>query len=71
MTDTPHPREWVSATRLPDDAFRVIAQLTVVSYLKEDGTTGYTVHTAGDMPMTTYLGLTVIAQDHIKEWGRS
>lgn len=56
---------------VPDDAAIVTAELLVLSYVRDDGSNGYSVHTRGDMPMTTFLGLTVIAQDEIKEWGRT
>jgi hypothetical protein len=54
---------------LPPDAAFATARLVVTAYVREDGTNGYAVACSGDAPMTTYLGLTVIAQEHIKEWG--
>lgn len=52
----------------PPDCAMVTAQLVIFAYMREDGTSGYAVHAKGDMPMTTYLGLTVLAQDEIKQW---
>ena len=54
--------------RLPDDAAVVTASLLITAYVREDGTQGYTVQADGEAPMTTYLGLTVVAQEEIKEW---
>lgn len=54
-------------TEIPDGAM-VTAEIHVVAFLEEDGTSNYVIHTRGDSPMTTYLGLTVIAQDEIKRW---
>ncbi len=44
-------------------------RLTVVSYITPEGAGGYAVGTRGSAQMLTYLGMTVIAQDQIKEWG--
>jgi hypothetical protein len=54
----------------PPDCARVTAQLVILAYMRDDGTNGYAVHAKGDMPSTTYLGLTVLAQEEIKGWGR-
>lgn len=54
----------------PEDAAMLTAELLIVAYVRDDGTNGYMVHARGDMPATTYLGLTVMAQDEIKEWAR-
>lgn len=53
---------------LPDDAVET-SRLTVVSYLTPAGASAYAVGTRGSAQMLTYLGMTVIAQDYIKEWG--
>lgn len=51
----------------PDQAMET-ARLTVTSYIRDDGSNGYQVHAKGDVPMTSYLGLTVIAQREIERW---
>lgn len=56
-------------TPRPDDAAMIVAQLVCLCYLREDGSRGYAVHCKGEEPMTSYLGLTVVAQEHIREWG--
>lgn len=53
---------------LPDGAIRSHA-LTVVSYLTPGGGSAYAVHTEGDAPMTSYLGLLIVAQQEILHWG--
>jgi hypothetical protein len=52
----------------PDDAAIVTAELLIVAYVRDDGSNGYMVHARGDMPATTYLGLTVRAQKEIERW---
>jgi uncharacterized OB-fold protein len=54
----------------PEDAAVLTAELLIVAYVRTDGTNGYMVQARGEMPATTYLGMTVMAQDEIKEWGR-
>lgn len=44
------------------------AVLLIVGYLNADGAPCYTVATKGESPMTTYLGLTVLAQQHLAQW---
>lgn len=56
---------------IPDEAALVTAELVIVSYVRDDGSAGYSVHTKGEAPMTTFLGLTVVAQDHLRDWGRA
>lgn len=51
----------------PDQAMET-ARLTITSYIRDDGSNGYQVHAKGDVPMTSYLGLTVIAQREIERW---
>jgi hypothetical protein len=55
----------------PPDASVVIAELLVVAYIDEDGNNAYMTHARGDMPASTFLGLTVLAQNDIQEWGRN
>ena len=55
----------------PDDAAMITAELLIVSYINEDGNNSYMVQARGEMPASTYLGMTVLAQDDIKEWGKS
>lgn len=55
--------------QLPEDCARVTAELIAITYIGDDGHSGYAVVTRGDMPMTTFLGLSVLAQDYIKNWG--
>ena len=52
----------------PSNASVITAELLVVAYIKEDGSNGYMVSARGDMPASTYLGLTVYAQQEILEW---
>jgi hypothetical protein len=52
----------------PDEVALVSATLVVVSYLRHDGTSGYFVQAVGDVPATTFLGLTVVAQHTIIGW---
>lgn len=52
----------------PADAAILTAELLIVGYVKADGTNGFMVHTRGDMPATTFLGLTVMAQRKIEKW---
>lgn len=59
----------ITTIRPPDCAY-VTAQLVILAYMRDDGTSGYAVHAQGDMPSTTYLGLTVLAQEEIKGWAR-
>lgn len=54
---------------LPEDCAIVTATLTIVSYLRDDGEQGYAIDTKGDAPMTTYQGLTVVAQQELHKWG--
>ena len=49
----------------------ITAELLIVSYINEDGNNSYMVQARGEMPASTYLGMTVLAQDDIKEWGKS
>lgn len=53
---------------LPEDCAMVTSQLTVLSYIRQDGSAGYIVRTKGDMPMSSFLGLTVLAQQDILDW---
>lgn len=53
----------------PVDAALITAELLIVGYIREDGSNGFMVHARGDMPSSTFLGLTVLAQDEIKGWG--
>ena len=55
-------------TPAPPDQAMETARLTITSYIRDDGSNGYQVHAKGDVPMTTYLGLTVIAQREIERW---
>lgn len=59
-----------SGLDVPEGSFET-ARLTIVAYVREDGSHGYGVHATGDSPMSTYLGLTVVAQDDIKAWGNA
>ena len=43
-------------------------RVTIISYLTPDGGAAYTVDTRGDLPMTSYLGLLVVAQQEILRW---
>lgn len=47
----------------------IIAQLVAISYMDEDGKTKYYVSCKGDAASTSYLGLTVVAQQEIAKWG--
>jgi hypothetical protein len=52
------------------DGDLVVASLVVVSSINEDGSLSFSVVARGDAPMTTYLGLTVVAQQEILKWGK-
>lgn len=54
---------------IPEDGEFETARLTITSFIRPDGSQGYGVHARGDAPMTTFLGLTIVAQEHIKKWG--
>lgn len=43
--------------------------LILTSYLTPEGQSAYTVETLGDAPMTSYLGLLVVAQQEVLKWG--
>ena len=43
-------------------------RITVVSYITEDGGAAYVVDTNGEVPMTSFLGLLVVAQQEILHW---
>lgn len=58
------------AITLPDDAAIITAQLTVITYVTNEGKQAYSIHTKGDANMTTFLGMTVVAQRQIEEWGK-
>lgn len=47
----------------------VTERITVTQYLRPDGQSGYALHTTGDGPMTTYLGLLMAAQYQVLKWG--
>jgi hypothetical protein len=64
MTESTHPIQ----VELPEECAMVTSHLVVVAYIREDGSSGYIVETKGDMPMTQYLGLTVLAQQEIIDW---
>ena len=55
------------SVELPDGCIES-HRVTIVSYLTPDGGSAYLVDTAGDMPMTSYLGLLVVAQQEILQW---
>lgn len=59
--------DWLPGTELPEGSM-VTACLVVVSYLDSDGSMCYGVATRGESPMTSYLGLTVLAQQRLMEW---
>ncbi len=61
-------REDTIPVPMPEDAAVITARLAVIAYVREDGSNGYMVWADGDMPMTTYLGMTVIAQQDICGW---
>lgn len=54
---------------LPHDSTIITETLIVIGYLDAHGTRRTGVITRGESPMTTYLGLTVVAQDKIRQWG--
>lgn len=56
---------------VPDEAAVVMNTIIINSYLREDGSAGYSVETRGEAPMTTYLGLLVVAQDDVLQWRRN
>lgn len=64
------PRRHQINLRLPDDCAVVTAELIAITYISDDGTSGYAVVTRGDMPMTTFLGLATLAEQNILAWGR-
>lgn len=53
---------------LHEDVALINARLIVYSVVHKDGTNGFIVRANGDAPMTTYLGLTVVAQREIQSW---
>lgn len=57
-----------SGVDLPDGAVQSHS-ITIVSYLTQDGGAAYAVHTSGEASMTSYLGLLVVAQQQILQWG--
>lgn len=44
-------------------------RITVLSYLDTDGVNKYAVDAKGNAPMTSYLGLLVVAQRDVLGWG--
>jgi hypothetical protein len=54
---------------VPDDVEIMTAGIFIGTYIREDGSNGYWVHTRGQAPMTTFLGMTLLAQEAIKQWG--
>lgn len=55
----------ITSFELPNDCAIVIDQLLIVSYLKPDGSNAYMIATRGQGMITSFLGLTVVAQDHL------
>lgn len=53
---------------LPEDLALVECELLVVGYIDKEGNRSYYVRARGDSPATTYLGLTVVAQQDIWSW---
>jgi len=58
---------WLPNTELPEGSLPTAA-LLVVTYIDSDGINQYMLATKGDMPSTTYLGMTVKAQHDIINW---
>lgn len=54
--------------KVPEGAM-VTGCLSVAAYISPDGTNSYVVAARGDLPMTTYLGLLVAAQQEVLGWG--
>jgi hypothetical protein len=52
----------------PEDFALPTAQLFVMQYIKKDGGTAWCFQTRGNGEISTYLGLTLIAQDELNEW---
>lgn len=59
--------DWMPKVRLPKGAMPV-ATLVIVGYLNEKGENEYMVVAKGEVPGTTFLGLTVCAQSEILTW---
>lgn len=59
--------DWMPDPALPEGGIPTAA-LTVVCYLNPHGEAAYVVGFKGDSPMTSYLGMTVLAQQEIVAW---
>ena len=53
---------------LPEGAIETHT-LNIVSYITPEGGNAYAVSTTGNAPMTSYLGLLIVAQQEILKWG--
>lgn len=62
--------EWMPDCDLPEGSMPT-ACLVVVTYLNSEGNLAYAVATKGESPMTTYLGLTIVAQKELMNWGET
>lgn len=60
----PDPTGYIPNPQLPEGSMAT-ACLLVVHYINPDGEACYAVCTKGESPTTSYLGLTVLAQQHI------
>lgn len=59
--------EYALPIDVPEDVV-VKASITIVSFFDADGNVGYRIKVHGGEPMTSYLGLLVVAQRDIMTW---
>ena len=56
--------QYIPDPQLPEGSIP-LCTLVIVTYLDSEGDNCFTIATHGEAPMTTYLGLTVLAQQQI------